>query len=90
MATLVFKQTKNLEMLKMEPGTPQNSEISGEKYKNQKFLQVNCKKNQKFPQGTLEKYFKYTLSWRRTVGKEAKGKTGVEDSSLNLTWDTIH
>ena len=25
-----------------------------------------------------------------TIGKEAKGKTGIEDSSLNLTWNKIH
>ena len=25
-----------------------------------------------------------------TVEKEAKGKTGIEDGSLNLTWETIY
>ena len=27
---------------------------------------------------------------RLTIDKEAKGKTGIEDSSLNLTWNSTH
>ena len=37
-----------------------------------------------------EKDSKYALWWRLTVGDEAKGKTGIEDGSLNLTWETIY